>query len=586
MIQHPISLRCLQVAAVRDVTPGMRAIALSGAELGAFERGGIACEPFTTQSPDDHVKLFFERDGALVLPTQDIGHLDWPDDDRLTARDYTVRRYDARTATLEIEALTGHAGPGGNWARAVQVGDPVYVAGPPYSLTHPVDHGALLLIGDDSALPAIARFFDESTADARAIVFVEPDQRDYPLPADRVVRVIGHDAAALGELLDAEWEHRPPDYVWGGLEYSAARQLRRELKTRQLAGSYVSHYWRRDEADRARALHDAQARLAGLTDLITPWAVRVAATLGVADAIAGGATTAASIADACGANPIATRTLLNQLATKGVFRRDGEHYLLTPVGELLLDGDEHEWRDFLHLDRASGLMAAGLDGMRDAVVSGRAGFELRHGQTFWQHLDEQPDRGAVFDAHLGEWADEWSPSIIADPVWDPARTVVDIGGGSGTFAAALLDAHAHLTVTVVELPETAARATELFARRGLAGRAAVAGQSFFEPLPAGADVYVLAQVLHDWPDAEATRILRRAAEAAGAGGTVVVLERLDSGDADEHAEMSLLMLTLFGSRERTVEEYRQLFGEAGLCLAEVRHTGPLAVLLGRPGAAD
>ncbi len=566
---------------MRDIVPSLRVITLTGDELGAFERDGIACDAFVSQSPDDHVKLFFERDGALVLPRQDVGHLDWPDDDRLTARDYTVRRFDAEAQLLEIEALTDHDGPGSNWARTVRVGDVMHVAGPPYSLTHPIDDGRLLLVGDAAALPAIARFFEEATADVRAIVFLDADHFDYPLPADRVVKVDGGDTSVLGELLDAEWERGRPDFVWGGLEYTAARQLRRELKQRGGAGSYVTHYWRSDEADRAQALHDAQERLAGLSDLMTPWAVRVAATLGVADQIADGATTAAEIATQCGADAIAMRTMLNYLATKGVFRLDGDHVHLTAVSELLLDGDEHQWREFLHLDRASGLMGAGLNGMRDAVVTGQSGFESRHGKTFWEDLNERTEHGAMFDEHLGGWADEWSPAVIADELWQEARRLVDIGGGSGTFAAAALDAHPHLRATVVELPETAARATELFRQRGLTDRADVSAQSFFDPLPAGADVYLLAQVLHDWPDAEATRILERAATAAGDTGTVVVAERLDSDDPDDHAEMSLLMLTLFGSRERTADEYRELFAAAQLELVAVRPAGPLALLVAR-----
>lgn len=581
MIHHPISLRALRVTAVSDVTPTMRSVTLEGDELGAFVRDDIACDPFVTQSPDDHVKLFFECDGALVLPQQDVGHLDWPDDDRLTGRDYTVRRFDADAGELEIEALTDHDGPGSEWARSVAVGDVIHLAGPPYSLAHPIDRGRLLLIGDDAALPAIARFFAEAAADVRAIVLVDEDQVAYPLPDDRVVWVTGSDAD-LGALIDAEWARGEPDYVWGALEFSATRRLRKELTARGFDKDrcYVSHYWRRDGSDRSRAIHRAEERLAGLSDLMTPWAVRVAATLGIADIVADGTRTPAAIAAACGADHTATRTLLAYLATKDVFRRDGDEFHLTPLSELLLDGDEHGWRDFLHLDRASGLMGSGLDGMRDAVVTGRSGYELRHGSTFWEGLDERPEHGAIFDAHLGEWVTEWSPAVIADELWSDVSSVIDVGGGSGTFVAGLLDAHPHLSATVVELPGTAERAAALFRERGLDARATVSAQSFFDPLPAGADAYVLTQVLHDWPDAEAEQILGRVADAVG-DGTVVVAERLDSTDPEEHAEMSLLMLTLFGSRERTNEEYGELFARAGLELVETRPAGPLALLLGR-----
>jgi hypothetical protein len=104
----------------------------------------------------------------------------------------------------------------------------------------------------------------------------------------------------------------------------------------------------------------------------------------------------------------------------------------------------------------------------------------------------------------------------------------------------------------------------------------VVSRSFFEPLPAGADVYVLSAILHDWPDVEAATILRRCAEAVSPAGRVLVAEQvLDSGD--DLAAMSgfdLFMLICCGGRERTLEEFRMLGREAGLSLESVL-PGPL-----------
>ena len=77
--------------------------------------------------------------------------------------------------------------------------------------------------------------------------------------------------------------------------------------------------------------------------------------------------------------------------------------------------------------------------------------------------------------------------------------------------------------TLVDLPSTVARSAEIFPAAGVADRVTTVGQSFFDPLPAGADLYLLKNVLADWPDREATAILRRCAEAAHPAGRVVVL---------------------------------------------------------------
>jgi 2,7-dihydroxy-5-methyl-1-naphthoate 7-O-methyltransferase len=88
-----------------------------------------------------------------------------------------------------------------------------------------------------------------------------------------------------------------------------------------------------------------------------------------------------------------------------------------------------------------------------------------------------------------------------------------------------------------------------------------AGQSFFDPLPAGADIYLLKGILNDWPDAEAKTILSRCAESARPNGRVVVL----GGVSPEEASRGLYIeMVLLGGRHRTVTEFRELAREAGL----------------------
>ncbi len=91
----------------------------------------------------------------------------------------------------------------------------------------------------------------------------------------------------------------------------------------------------------------------------------------------------------------------------------------------------------------------------------------------------------------------------------------------------------------------------------------MAGQSFFDPLPAGADLYLLKNVLADWPDREATAILTRCAEAARPAGRVVILGGVSPGDRGE-ASPELLMMVLLGGKDRTAREFGELALQAGL----------------------
>jgi SAM-dependent methyltransferase len=151
---------------------------------------------------------------------------------------------------------------------------------------------------------------------------------------------------------------------------------------------------------------------------------------------------------------------------------------------------------------------------------------------------------------------------LLDPAdWNSVRTVVDVGGGTGAQLAEVLRARPAVRGTLVDLPRTVARSSDVFEAAGVADRVTVAAQSFFDPLPAGADLYLLKSVLSDWPDREALAILRRVAEAARPSGRVAILSGVTP---DEAPSPELLMLVLVGGKDRTLSEFRELAREAGL----------------------
>ncbi|MFW3172705.1 methyltransferase [Geodermatophilus sp. CPCC 206100] len=305
-------------------------------------------------------------------------------------------------------------------------------------------------------------------------------------------------------------------------------------------------------------------QLARLGDLLTPYAVRTAATLRLADHVAAGHERVDELAAAAGADPRALRALLRQLAVAGVVALDPDGRIaLTPVGELLRSDVPGSWRAHLALDGAPGLMQRAWAALPDAVRTGRAGFPDVAGGGFWEVVGGDPELTASFAAHLGDWAAQWVPVVAGLLPLEDARLVVDVGGGSGVLLGALLDRHAHLRGVLVDLPAATEQAARHLAGCGVADRVDLRPGSFFDPLPGGGDVYLLAQVLHDWPDPEANALLARVAEAAGPGARVVVVERLADAGAG-HPAMDLLMLNLFGSRERTHEEYSALARAAGL----------------------
>jgi len=127
--------------------------------------------------------------------------------------------------------------------------------------------------------------------------------------------------------------------------------------------------------------------------------------------------------------------------------------------------------------------------------------------------------------------------------------------------AEILRARPQLRGTLVDLPGAVARSGEIFQAAGVANRVTAVGQSFFDPLPAGADLYLLKKVLNDWPDRETTAILSRCAEAARPTGRVVVLGGVSAAEGSKRLEPDMIVA---GGKTNTIADFRELARQAGL----------------------
>ncbi|MEU0565757.1 methyltransferase [Nonomuraea sp. NPDC005983] len=324
-------------------------------------------------------------------------------------------------------------------------------------------------------------------------------------------------------------------------------------------------------------LDGTAAQLWSMAGLGTPMAVRVAATLRVADHIVAGRQTAAELAQACGADADALERLLRYLTVRGVFERDeAGRYTLTPLGRPLCEDHPSGVRAWFDID-GMGWGELSFVELLHSIRTGEAAFPKRYGRPYWEALAADPARTASFNALLGADVAARAPGVVAGFDWAALKHIVDVGGGDGSLLAAILTANPALRGTVVDLPEATQTAQKAFADAGLDGRADTVSGSFFDPLPAGADAYLLSLILHDWDDDPATAILRRCAEAAGATGRVLVIESIGEGE-EKHTGMDLRMLCLYQARERGVAEFTALAERAGLRRIAVHQAGPSAII--------
>lgn len=308
-------------------------------------------------------------------------------------------------------------------------------------------------------------------------------------------------------------------------------------------------------------------RLTDLADLLRPAAIRAAATLGVADHIAAGVHDAEELARLCKTRTEVLDSLLRYLASLELLGRneDGGYELRYTAGPLLT-GHPSSLREALRLDGVTGRADMALVGLVHTIRTGEPAHVGLFGRGYWESLNEDSAYvEAIERASLGQLV--FDAEIVSDAYdWSTVGSVVDVGGNTGAILTSLLHGHPHLKGTLVDLRSVTCVAAKNIADAGLQDRCEVVAGSFFDPLPAGRDVYLLSAILGDWDDEQAVAILRRCAEAAGEAGKVLLADvNLDVVmKGDEAARMELLLRAMMPSPVRTVEQLKRLGREAGL----------------------
>lgn len=306
--------------------------------------------------------------------------------------------------------------------------------------------------------------------------------------------------------------------------------------------------------------------LAALADLMTPVALRAAVAIGLFEAIGDVPAPQAALADRLDVDGPALGRLIRFLQARELLTcNDDGTITLTATSAPL--GRPGNWSARLNWSGAAGHLDRRF--VEDLLPLLRTG---RNERDVWAELAADPTLDASFDELMNTRADEWMQAVAAVDGWSGYERVVDLGGGRGHLVAALLTAWPRLRGAVVERPGPAAAAGRMLASYG--ERAEVVVGDLRETLPivsTGPDAYVLAHILHDWDDENATVILARAAAAAGPAGRVVVIERVLGGSSAELREAThqdLRLFVLFGGRERTRQEFADLGAAAGLRLID------------------
>ncbi|MDV7353442.1 methyltransferase [Rhodococcus oxybenzonivorans] len=302
---------------------------------------------------------------------------------------------------------------------------------------------------------------------------------------------------------------------------------------------------------------------------IVSQAIAAVCELGVPDKLSNGSRSLPDLATSVGADADALGRFMRVLVAEGLFMEEAAgRFALTEAGELLRVDTPGSLRHLVGLMSKEAYTVWGHS--LHSVRTGKESFTEAFGRPYFEWLSDNPSASDEFDrCQAGLVEVRLLPLLNRD--WAKTTTVVDIGGGAGTLIETLLGSHPHLRGTVFDLPHVVAESASKFCSADIGDRTTVVGGNFFEEVPQNGDVYVLSQILHDWDDESAGKILGNCRRAISGNGRLLIVEQVLPEVATAHpmALLDLHMLVLLGGRERTATEWRRLLSGHGFTLESI-----------------
>ena len=291
--------------------------------------------------------------------------------------------------------------------------------------------------------------------------------------------------------------------------------------------------------------------------------------------------TAADLAVQVSAHPRALYRLLRALASLGIFSEgSGGVFAMTPAAELLrrdspnslrstavFYGEEFIWRAF--------------GGLTGAVETGRTAFRDTHHLSFYEYLEQHPRAAALFHEMMTGFSGLEASSILAAYDFSIARVIVDIGGGQGGMAAALLARYDQARAIIFDAAPPTDTTRRSLQETGVANRIKFKQGDFFKSVPPDGDLYMLKSIIHNWDDPSSVAILTNCARTMAPEGRILIADRLiPEGNAASEAKLfDLNMMVTAGGEERTEAEYAALLTASGLRLTRVVPTSSYMSLI-------
>ncbi|MGA9525191.1 MAG: methyltransferase, partial [Myxococcaceae bacterium] len=283
-------------------------------------------------------------------------------------------------------------------------------------------------------------------------------------------------------------------------------------------------------------------------------------------------------------DPDATHRVMRALVGVGIFSMDADgRFRNNRLSRALATGTLERGRDWVEYYSSASHALAWADFAR-TLQTGSSAFDRVHGMTTWEWFERNPDERETFAHAMMGLTVNQAPLVAARYPFEEVETVCDLGGGRGTLLSELLVRHPHLRGTLVDAEGVLESARSLLERRGVASRVAFVPCNFFEdPIPPGADLYILKNVLHDWDDARCEHILRNCRRGMPSGTRLVIVESL----VERHDTVGIgplsdvqMMVSCSDGRERSREELEGLLTRTGFTPSRLFESPIISIIEG------
>jgi hypothetical protein len=294
----------------------------------------------------------------------------------------------------------------------------------------------------------------------------------------------------------------------------------------------------------------------------------------VPDLLDGGAVDSEELAKQAGLHPLSTVRALRALTAFGAFREVAPGTFANSETSSLFRHDGG-LRNYALFATSEQFLKSAI-ALGHSLDTGQAAHDHALGQKVWEYFRDHPEDSEAFNRGLAEIRTDEQAAIAAAYDWNGVQSVVDVGAGAGALLASIVAGNPGVRGILFDRPDVLPDAEHLLKRRGVRERCELVGGSFFEPIDVQGEVWILRQVLHDWPDAECRSILKRCREQLNSGDRLLVVEMVPvPGQPDAGIALLDLVMMMFGgeARQRTEAEYNQLFASTGFGPARAIGTG-------------